>query len=291
MQHLDPDLLRAFVMVAETSSFTKAGERLFRTQASISMQIKRLEERIGKTLFVRGPKGSQLTDEGELLIHYARQILLLNDEALANLSVERQEDVVRVGASDDYARILLPDMLLFNKVFPDVQLDLVCDNRLNLLRELRDGRVDLALVVGDPETGDGELLRREQLHWITSTANSPHTSNFLPLALASDHCVRRDRALRALKESERSFKIVLSSGTTATIIAAVSSGVAVSVVEDFAMPEGLRQLREEDGLPFLGEVDLVLYRAPGHPRRPAAELAKHIRLSLRRQTLEQSAAE
>lgn len=61
LQHLDPDLLRAFVMVAETSSFTKAGERLFRTQAAISMQIKRLEGRIGRPLFVRGPHGTQLT--------------------------------------------------------------------------------------------------------------------------------------------------------------------------------------------------------------------------------------
>ncbi|SDF39689.1 regulatory helix-turn-helix protein, lysR family [Bradyrhizobium brasilense] len=119
MQHLDPDLLRAFVMVTETSSFTKASERLFRTQAAISMQIKRLEDRIGKPLFVRGPHGTQLTIAGELLIHYARRILLLNDEALANLSVSQADDVVRIGVSDDYARILLPDvLLLFNKVYP-----------------------------------------------------------------------------------------------------------------------------------------------------------------------------
>lgn len=283
LQHLDPDLLRAFVMVAETSSFTKASERLFRTQAAISMQIKRLEERIGKLLFVRGPHGTQLTSAGELLIHYARQILILNDEALADLSVAQPADVVRIGAPDGYAGILMPEMLFFSKVFPEVQLEVIGDNRLSLLREVRDGRVDLALVIRHPETGDGELLRREQLHWITSLHNSPHTLDLLPLALFSNGCVRRDIALRTLTEADRSFRIVLSSGTMATILAAVAAGAAISVAEESAIPVGVRRLGDADGFPSLGAVDLVLYRAPGHQRRPAATLAKHIRLSLRRE--------
>jgi DNA-binding transcriptional LysR family regulator len=285
MQHLDPDLLRAFVMVAETSSFTKASERLFRTQAAISMQIKRLEERIGKPLFVRGPHGTELTSAGELLLPYARQMLLLNDEALANLSVARLEDVVRIGAPDDYARIILPDvLLLFNKVFPEARLDVVNDNRRHLLREVRDGHVDLALVIRNPEASDGELLRREQLHWITSSDNSPHTSDLLPLALFSNGCVRRDIALRTLKDADRRFKVVLSSSTMAAIVAAVSAGVAISVAEDSVTPAGMRRLGDADGLPSLGTVDLVLFRAPGHQRRAAAALAEHIRLSFGKRT-------
>ncbi|MCA1510533.1 LysR substrate-binding domain-containing protein [Bradyrhizobium sp. NBAIM01] len=285
MQHLDPGLLRAFVMVAETSSFTKASERLFRTQAAISMQIKRLEERIGKPLFVRGPCGTQLTTAGELLIHYARRILLLNDEALAKLSVSPSDDVVRIGASDDCARILLPHvLLLFNKFCPNVQLDIVVENRLNLVREVREGRVDLALVVRHSETSDGELLRREKLHWITSKQNSPHRYDVLPLALFSSGCLRREITLRALKEADRRFKIVLSSGTMAPIVTAVSVGVAVSVAEESVVPAGVRQLMKAEGLPSLPTIDLVLYRAPGHQPRPAAMLAEHIRLSLRRST-------
>lgn len=285
MQHLDPGLLRTFVMVAETSSFTKASERLFRTQAAISMQIKRLEERIGKPLFLRGPQGTQLTSSGELLIHYARRILLLNDEALASLSVSRSDDVVRIGASDDYARILLPDvLLLFNKVCPHVQLDVVVDDRLNLIQQVRDGSVDLAVMVRHSKTSDGELLRREKLHWITSMQNSPHTSALLPLALFPSGCVRREIALRALKEADRSFKVVFSSGTMAPIVAAVSAGVAISVAEESVTPAGVRQVVETEGLPSLCTVDLVLYRTPGHQRHPAAMLAEHIRLRMRKRT-------
>ncbi|WP_439365975.1 LysR substrate-binding domain-containing protein [Bradyrhizobium sp. DASA03005] len=285
MQHLDPGLLRAFVMVAETSSFTKASEHLFRTQAAISMQIKRLEERIGKPLFVRGPCGAQLTTAGELLIHDARRILRLNDEVLAKLSVSSSDDVVRIGASDDCARILLPQvLLLFNNFCPNVQLDIVVDNRLDLFREVREGRLDLALVVRHSETSDGELLRREKLHWITSKQSSPHGYDLLPLAFFSSGCIRREIALRALKEAGRRFKIVLSSGTMAPIFTAVSVGVAVSVAEESVIPAGVRQLTEAEGLPSLPTVDLVLYRAPGHQPRSAAMLAEHIRLSLRRST-------
>nr|WP_249804191.1 LysR family transcriptional regulator [Bradyrhizobium sp. 193] len=280
---MDYDLLRAFVMVADTSSFTKASERLFRTQAAISMQIKRLEERIGKPLFVRGSYGAQLTSAGELLMQYARRMLLLNDEALAKLSIFSTEDVVRVGAPDDYASIILPEVLfLFNRIHPDVQLEIVTRDPLDLVQDVRDGKVDLAVVIRHSEAGDGELLRRETLRWITSTHKSPHASDFLPLALYSRGCVRRSIVMRALKKADRRFKLVLSSGTMAPILAAVSAGIAVSVAEDSVTPAGVRQLGDTDGLPSLCTVDVVLYRTPGHQRRPAATLAEHIRLSLQR---------
>jgi DNA-binding transcriptional LysR family regulator len=278
-QHLDTDLLRAFVMVAETNSFTKASERLFRTQAAISMQIKRLEERIGKPIFARSAHGVQLTSDGELLMHYARDILRLNDEAFANLSVPRPEDVVRIGAADDYATTLLPNILLmFNKTFPQVQIEVACDHGVNLLREVRDGHLDLALVTRHPENKEGELIRREPLHWITSADNSPHTSDPLPLALFPDGYVCRDIALRTLTDTHRCWKVLFASGNIAAIRAAVSAGLAVAVAEESAIPAGARRLGTADGFPSLGVVDIVLYRAPGRQRRLAATLAEHIRL-------------
>ncbi|SFQ36292.1 DNA-binding transcriptional regulator, LysR family [Bradyrhizobium sp. Ghvi] len=283
LQLLDPDLLRTFIMVAETSSFTRASERLFRSQAAISMQIKRLEERIGKPIFVREPHGAHLTSEGELLIHYARRLLRLNDEALANLSVAPTENVVRIGAPDEYVPVFLPEaLLLLNKSCPGVLLELVSEKSTNLMQEVRNGRVDLALIMRHPENTDGEVLRREQLHWITSSDNSPHTSRLLPLALLSDRCVRRDIALRTLKQANRCFEVVLSSGSMTAIVAAVSAGLAISVAEDSVMPAGVRKLGEQDELPALGVADLVLHRAPGHQPRAAATLAEHIRLSFRK---------
>lgn len=144
--------------------------------------------------------------------------------------------------------------------------------------------MDLAVLIRHSEAGDGELLRRDKLHWITSMQNSPHGLDLLPLALFSSGCIRRQIALRALKETDRRFRLVLSSATMAPIAAAVSAGMAISVAEDSLIPAGVRQLGEAEGLPSLCTVDLVLYRTPGHQRRPAAMLAEHIRLSLRRRT-------
>jgi DNA-binding transcriptional LysR family regulator len=281
LQHLDTDLLRAFVMVAETKSFTKASERLYRTQAAISMQIKRLEERIGKQLFVRSGHGACLTNEGALLIHYARRMLHLNDEAFANLSVRRAEDVVRIGVPDHYATMLVSDvLLLFNKTFPEVQVEIVCDNRVDLVREARDGRIDLALVMCHPESKDGEVIRHEPLCWITSADNSPHDCDPLPLALSPSGSVCRDIALSALRETGRNCRVVITSGPMAAILAAVSASAAVSMVEESVIPVGVRRLGEADGFPSLGTVDVVLYRAPGHQRRTAAMLAEHIHMWL-----------
>ncbi|MCK1694247.1 LysR substrate-binding domain-containing protein [Bradyrhizobium sp. 144] len=285
-QHLDLDLLRAFVMIADTRSFTRASERLFRTQAAISMQIKRLEERVGKSLFMRSPHGSQLTDEGKLLIHYARQMLLLNDEAVADLSVSRPKGTIRVGAPDDYAHNLLPRVfLLFNEAFPEVQLEVIVDSPGNLVQEVRDGNLDLAVAMRQIRSSEGELLRRKQLAWITSIRKSPHTSDLLPLALCSNGCVRRDIALRTLKAAGRRFKVVLSSGTMPPIVAAVSAGVAITPADELATFAGTRPLRHADGLPPLGTVDIALYRAPGHQRHPAVVLAELIRFSLTKETL------
>ncbi len=284
LQHLDTDLLRAFVVVAETNSFTKASERLFRTQAAVSMQIKRLEARIGKPLFVRSAHGVRLTRDGELLMHYACRMLALNDEAFANLSVPRPDDTVRIGAPDDYATILLPDVLLmFNKAFPEVQVEVTCDNSINLVRAVRDGLLDLALATRRPESRDGELIRREPLHWITSANNSPHTSDPLPLALFPNGCVCRDIALRTLKDTHRSWKVVLASSTIAAILAVVSAGAAISVAGESVILAGARRLGEADGFPPLGTVDIVLYRGRGYQCRRAAMLAEDIRLWLKGQ--------
>lgn len=282
LRNLDTDLLRAFVTVAETNSFTKASERLFRTQAAISMQVKRLEDHIGKPIFVRSRRGLTLTSDGDFLMAYAQRILHLNDEVFANLSLPRLDGIVRIGAPDDYATILMPDVLLmFAKAFPEVQIDVSCDNTINLIREVHAGRLDLGLVTRHADAAEGEFIREEPLHWITSTVKSPHNLDPLPLALFPNGCVCRDVALRTLKDTDRSWKIVFASSTIAAILAAVTAGLAVSVVEESVIPAGARELGEADGFPKLGKVEIALHCAPGGLPRPAAVFAEHIRLCLK----------
>jgi DNA-binding transcriptional LysR family regulator len=282
LRNLDTDLLRAFVTVSETNSFTKASKLLFRTQAAVSMQVKRLEELIGKPIFLRGARGLTLTGEGEFLMGYARRILTLNDEIFANLTSSHVSGVVRVGAPDDYAMAFLPAiLLLFGRRFPNVRVEIVCGNSVDLVRDVEAEQLDLALVTRDPDRADGEVLRRERLYWVTANQNSPHAEAVLPLALFPSGCVCRSVVLRALRESGRDWRVVLSSRTISAILAAVNAGVAVTAMEECTIPPTLRRLGEADGFPVLGSVDVALYTAPGSLKKTAEILAEFMRVDLR----------
>jgi DNA-binding transcriptional LysR family regulator len=122
---LDPELLKAFVAVADQRSFTRAAARLNRTQSAVSMQIKRLEDRLGVTLFYRTRANVELSPTGEGLIGYARRILSLNDEAVARLREHKVEGIVRLGVMDDYGTSIVPPVLAnFLTSYPLIQVQM-----------------------------------------------------------------------------------------------------------------------------------------------------------------------
>ena len=99
---IDPELLRSFVAIAETGSFTAAAERVFRTPSAVSMQIKRLEEVLGVSVFKRDARNVSLTPDGEVLISYARRLLALNRETMSRFVSPSVSGVVKLGAPSDY---------------------------------------------------------------------------------------------------------------------------------------------------------------------------------------------
>jgi len=145
--NLDLDLVRTFVTIADTRSFTRTGERLGRSQSAISLQVRRLEERLGVKLLARDPRRVGLTEAGEAFLPKARRLLRVNDEILAELTGEDLEGEVRLGAPEDFATVHLPDILgAFARAHPRVALAVTCDLTLNLLDRLQAGALDLALV-------------------------------------------------------------------------------------------------------------------------------------------------
>jgi DNA-binding transcriptional LysR family regulator len=143
---LSPDILRTFVAAARTLNFTHAARKVHLTQSAVSMQMNRLESDLGKTLFRRVTRGVDLTTEGEKLLEYARRLLRLHDEAIAYLSQPELDDLIRLGAAEDYASQLLPGILRrFGKRYPLVRVDLYCDLSDNLLEVLHRDELDLCL--------------------------------------------------------------------------------------------------------------------------------------------------
>ncbi|WP_240913890.1 LysR family transcriptional regulator [Sphingomonas sp. HDW15A] len=110
-RNLDLDLLRAFVLVADVGGFTRAGERLGRTQSAVSLQIKRLEELVGRPLFLRGPRLLELTRDGQKLLPHARAMLRLNDAAISDIAEPEIAGLVRLGVPEDFATVHLPAVL------------------------------------------------------------------------------------------------------------------------------------------------------------------------------------
>jgi len=174
MRNVPTDLLRAFVTVAETQNFTRAGEVLFRTQAAVSMQIRRLEEQLGSALFERDSRGTALTDQGKFLLLYAKRILQLNDELLESLELGRATRLIRFGAPDDYATVLLPKVLrIFSETFPAVQVEIVCAASIDLFQEMKQQHFDLVLTVSRPSPVLKGLTSRQPLFWVALPTMPP----------------------------------------------------------------------------------------------------------------------
>src|SRR5215472_7194171 len=171
---IDIDQLRTFIAIAETGSFTKAAEFVHKTQSALSMQMKRLEERLDRPIFTRDGRASKLTEDGERLLDYARRIVKLNVEALAAFSSTELSGRVRLGVPDDYADRYLPEIMArFSRVYPGVELTVICEPTVDLVERIERGELDLAIGTNcDGGLRAVEVFRRERLLWVGSNRHS-----------------------------------------------------------------------------------------------------------------------
>ena len=270
--NLDLDLVRAFVTVAEARSFTRAGERLGRTQSAISLQIRRLEDRLGTTVLSRDPRHVVLTPQGEAFLPQARRLLRLNDEIIAELRADDLEGEVRLGAPEDFATVHLPQILgEFARAHPKVALAVTCDLTLNLLERLKDGALDVALVKREPLGPDlGVRVWREPLVWVAADASVLKPGEPAPLIIAPAPCVYRKRAIAALEAKGQTWRAAYTSPSLAGQHAALRAGLGLTVLPRDMTPNDLVVLGEAHGLPALADAEIALLKA-----RTAVPTAAH----------------
>lgn len=274
---LEPELLRSFLAIAETGSFTAAALRVNRTQSAVSMQIKRLEELLGRELFARGGRGAELTRDGELLVAHARRILDAHREALAAFDRAALAGEVTLGAPDDYASTFLPRILArFAEDHARVHVELVCRPSAELARCLAEGTVDLALLTQGSGERTGRVVHREPLVWVTSARHRAHERDPLPLAVFQPGCLFRRAMAERLAACGRASRVAFTSVSVAGVRAALESGLAVSALLRGTVRPGLRILDERDGFPPLPEVGIVLARASEEPSPPVERLEQAI---------------
>ena len=215
---LDMDQLQTFVAISDTGSFTRAAEGVFKTQSAVSMQMRRLEERIGRPLFEKDGRMNRLTDDGERLLTYARRMMRLNGEAVAAFDDSKLAGHLRIGMPDDYADRFLPEIMArFVRSNPRVELTVVCEPTVNLIEQVNRASIDLALITHVEENGYSEIVRREPLLWVTSANHAAHEEPVLPLAFGRPTCVWRHKAIEALGNVKRDYRVLFTSWS-ATVI-------------------------------------------------------------------------
>jgi DNA-binding transcriptional LysR family regulator len=283
--NLELDLVRAFVTVAEARNFTRAAERLGRTQSAVSLQVQRLEDRLRQGLFERDPRRVSLTPEGELFLPQARRLIRINDEIVAGLEDTEVEGEVRFGAPEDVATTYLPGILAdFARSHPKIALEVVCDFTVNLQARFEQGALDLALVKREPMgPAEGVRVWREPLVWAAADAGVLEREGRLVLCVAPPPDVYRRRALTALDQAGRPWRVGYTSPSLAGLHAALRAGLGVTVLARDMVPDDLTVLGEADGLPPLPDAEIALITARSALPRAARLLADHVLAALDRQ--------
>jgi len=263
---LDADLLRTFVAIAETSSFTRAAELVSRTPGAVSMQVKKLEKTLGCSLFVREARQVRLTSDGEALLGYARRLVALNEETVARFLRPAINGAVRFGVTDDVGTRILPGVLArFARTHPGVQVEVRAGHSEALRRRVTRGDLDLALVTaGDGARGGAneETVHREALVWAGLDTGTAAERRPLPLALAAEGCAWRALALAALDRAGLEYRVAYTSEHTAGQEAAMSADLAVAPFPASLVRAPLRRLADDAGLPPIGRYRVALVRAP-----------------------------
>ncbi len=276
--NLPTELLRTFIAIADTGNFSQAAEQVHRTQSAVSMQVKRLEELIGKPLFKRDSRNSRLTADGLTLLNYARRILKLNEEAVSLLTRPELSGWISIGLPDDYATRFLPEILAgFSRSHPRVQVEVTCEPSHQLLQRMQRRELDLAMTTSaTAEVENTLLLRRDPMVWTTSEQHLQHEETPLPLALFPDECYCRSWAIEALEKAGIDYRIAYTSESIMGLQAAVIAGLAVTAISQSIIPPGMRQLSSEEGFPPLPSASFLLHQNPESRNCATDSLAEHI---------------
>jgi DNA-binding transcriptional LysR family regulator len=282
MAHLlDIDQLRTLIAIADTGSFTKAADIVHKTQSAVSMQMKRLEERVGRDIFAKDGRASKLTEDGERLLDYARRIVRLNQDCILSFTDAALSGRVKLGVPDDYADRYLPEILArFTRSNSKVEVTVICEPTPMLVERIQHNELDLAIITHSDHRAPAEVIRHERLLWVTAARSQVHEENPLPLALGRPTCNWRQAATERLERIGRSFRIVYASWNSTAVGATVTAGLAVSVLPESAIRPGMRVLGPSDGFPALPSVKIALMRNRLEPTPLADKLAEHIISSL-----------
>lgn len=264
--------LRCFVAVVDAGSLAGATGDVHRSQSAVSMQLKKLEDAVGRRLLQRDPHRLVVTPDGQTLLGYARRMLDLHAEARTALQGnDHLTGRVRLGVPDDYAaKYLTPVLRRFAPRHSSVEIQLDCEQSTSLVPRVASGELDLALVSRD-HARRGTLLFHEPMVWVGSPQFELWRRDPLPIAVYEDTSLARRSAIQALAQQGRRYRVVYNSSSLAGQIAAVESGLAVAALTQCSAPPQLEVLGAAQDLGPLEPMEVAVYRSRESRRSKAVD--------------------
>lgn len=284
---LELDMLKTIVAIAETGNFSSAAKLLFRTPSAVSMQVKRIEEMLGQPVFNRDSRSVTPTADGEVLLEHGRRLLALNNQMVSRFVMPDIVGKVRLGATDDIAERMLPDLLQrFSQTHCCVTVDVVVDTSEVLNESVRNGTMDLALVTFNPkkkQSADLEPIFSEQLTWAGLKNGVAFEQRPLPVSVWQEGCSWRSSGLRSLEKMNIEHRVAFMSAHISGQRAAILADLAVAPIPLSCCVNEIVALNEADGLPELESygVGMLMLKTPSEPALAAAEHIKNSFSNLR----------
>lgn len=277
-RHFDLAQLRTFLAVVGTGSFTRAGEQLGLSQPTVSQHIRRLEEFMGRALLLRDTRKVALTDNGQALAGFARQMLATNDEALSYFSEDTaMRGRLRFGAADELALTELPSILrAFRVDHPQINLELTVTQSGTLQRRLLGNHLDLIFVNQEADSGRGRLVRRDRLVWVGLERADLDPSAPVPLVTYKAPSHSRTAAINALEAAGRRWRITCNTREVNGLLAAVRAGLGICVLAQTRVPRDMRPLTGRFDLPQLPDIEMALLANPRAAKEPVEALSRAI---------------
>jgi len=280
---LELDLLKTIVVIAETGNFSSAAEQLFRTPSAVSMQVKRIEELLGRTLFQRDSRSVTPTPEGELLLEHGRRLIALNNQMVSRFVMPEISGTVRLGATDDIAERLLPGLLrLFAQSHCCVTVDVVVDTTESLKKAVKSGAMDVALITYSPKKKlDKSIVPvfTERLCWAGFRNGVAYETRPLPVSVWEEGCSWRSLGLSSLAAADIDYRVSYMSAHISGQRAAILADLAIAPIPVSCCVNGIVELTEQDGLPSLESYGVGML-LPKEPSAPATAIAEHIKEGL-----------
>ncbi|WP_266064098.1 LysR substrate-binding domain-containing protein [Brucella intermedia] len=269
--NLDIDVLRTFATGSSLGSFAKAADKLGRSPAAVSLQMRKLESQVGQTLFRKNGRGLELTESGEAMLSYARRLLDLNDEAvLAMRRLAGMVGWVRLGLPQDFAETSLPALLgRFSRAYPGIRVAVRVERGSRLVELLNGGELDIALTWGKLTSPYYRVIGSYDVVWIGSDDFVRQADDMVSLVAFDPPCSFRARAIESMEGCGLPWQHVFASSGLAGLWAAVTAGLGITARIADIVPRHLRVLDPEGtGLPHLGALELCMHMSAANPVEP-----------------------